>query len=321
MKNKTKSLRRPIIMYSITEDCQMLCKHCYNESGGRNNFAPTKEELIRNTRRLSKLAGAINFTGGEPFLRPELPELLALSYSSGVDNIVTTNGICLTEKNAPRLLDKIQENVYMIEVGMMGATPETNDYVRGKGHFDIAIKSLDLMARYNFASGIKIALDKHNIDEIEAFANLALEHKVSQILYGQLLVVGRASNNMGNLGLNLEDINRIEDKLKCITEKHWGSIKITQHCTLSGLCSDPGHLYTITAKGGVTPCLMRQDLARGDINKVDINILFREIDQLRGKIQVHSSVRDIKETAQKETRHTPEEIRQVHLTSHSVLVR
>lgn len=289
--SKTKKLKRPIVMYSITEGCNMGCKHCYNESG--KGYTPTSEELFRNTRELSKIAGAVNFTGGEPFLVPKLPELLALSNSLGVDNILTTNGLRFMEKDAPELLDKIQNDVYMLKIGMMGANPETNDYIRGKGHFDVAMKSLDLMSNYDFVSCMKISLDKHNMREIEDFAKIAEKYNVEQLVFGQLIDIGRASKYLTDLFMDLDDIKKVSEDLEKLREKY-SDIKISRHCTLSGLCQEPGHFYTVTAKGKVSPCLMREDLAIGNINTDNLESLFKNVDDIRNHVKTHSSVKDIK---------------------------
>ena len=48
-KTKLKSLKTPIVMYNVTEDCQLRCKHCYNESGGHKFYTPewnNKDMLI-----------------------------------------------------------------------------------------------------------------------------------------------------------------------------------------------------------------------------------------------------------------------------------
>ncbi len=290
MPKKTKSLKRPIVMFSITEDCQMRCRHCYNESG--KGYTPSDGQLLKDTGRLSRYAGALNFTGGEPFLVQILPKLLALSSSNGADNIITTNGLRFMEKDAPNLLEGIEGDVYMLKIGMMGATPGTNDYIRGRGHFDVAIRSLDLMAGYDFVSCMKISLDKHNMHEIEDMVRLAQEHNVGQIVFGQLVQIGRAARCLDGLVPDLDDTSRISDEIKRARELYGDSVKISRHCTLSGLCSEPGHFYTVTARGGLSPCLMREDLAIGNIADGNLGDLFRRVDELRGVVKTHPSVKD-----------------------------
>jgi len=287
---ETKKLRRPIVMLNVTEDCQLRCKHCYNTSGGQKRATPT--DLQERTVKVARAAGAINFTGGEPFLVPELPELLKISHAHGVDNIITSNGLLVDEA----LLDQIEPYVYMLKLGMMGATPATNDFIRGRGHFKTATKALDLMAGYDFVSCMKVSLDRHNMDEIEAFCQVALDHGVDQLVFGQLVSQGRASKLLNNLMLTRGDLQHVQDELIRVKEKYWGQIKVAKHCTLSGLCEEPGHFYTVTASGGMSPCLMREDLANGNITTGDARQMMAQVDACRG--HNHSSVKDLKDKPQ-----------------------
>ncbi|MBT5022516.1 radical SAM protein [Candidatus Woesearchaeota archaeon] len=293
---KLKKLKRPIVMYSITEECQLRCKHCYNESGESvKNCDPSTEELFRVTENLAKVAGAINFTGGEPFLRKELPDLLELSAEYGVDNIVTSNGLRLMETDAHQLLERIEPNLYMFKVGVMGATPKTNDYIRGKGQFETAMKALDLMANYDFVSCMKISLDKHNKHELEDFVKLAIEHRADEIVFGQLVEIGRASKFLSDLVLSVDELHRANDDIYQLREKYKGVVKLARHCTISGLCQDEGHFYTVNSRGGMSPCLMREDLAIGDVAKMDSqNILYlmESIDKSRKVVKTHNSIKD-----------------------------
>ena len=283
---ETKKLRRPIVMLNVTEDCQLRCKHCYNTSGGLKHATPA--DLQERTVKVARAAGAINFTGGEPFLVPELPELLKISHAHGVDNIITSNGLLVDEA----LLDQITPHVYMLKIGMMGATPTTNDFIRGRGHFKTAIKALDLMAGYDFVSCMKVSLDRHNMDEIEAFCQVALEHGVDQLVFGQLVNQGRASKMLQDLLLTHLDLQQVQEELTRVKEKYWGQLKIAKHCTLSGLCEEAGHFYTVTSTGAMAPCLMREDLAGGNIATVDVKEMMAMVDFF-GRGRHHSSVKDL----------------------------
>jgi MoaA/NifB/PqqE/SkfB family radical SAM enzyme len=292
LKKKFKLLKGPMVMVGVTEDCNRRCKHCYNESGG-GKYSPSSDELAGNVEKIAQVAGAMNFTGGEPFLRSDLPELLALSHSRGVDNIVTTNGDRFMGKDGPALLDRIQEHVYMMKIGMMGATPATNDYVRGSGHFEVAMRGFDLMAKYNLVTCAKISLAKHNIHEINALAEMAVRHNIDVLVLGQLINIGNASKYMSDLALSQDDLRMAYDNIKQVAEKYAGFVKISPHCTISGACSDHGKFYTVTAHGSVTPCLMREDLAIGNVAQEDVADLFKKVDVLRKTVKTHPSVRDL----------------------------
>jgi MoaA/NifB/PqqE/SkfB family radical SAM enzyme len=248
--------------------------------------------LILTTNEIAKKAGAINFTGGEPFLVPQLPSLLKISTHYGVDNIITSNGLTLNVQGAHNILDAIQDDLYMLKVGMMGARAETNDLIRGSGNFDVCTKALDVMSGHDFVSCIKVSLTQHNMYEVDKFCELALKHNADQIVFGQLVSVGRAKSRLKNFMLSQDDMRRVNDAITTVKEKYWGAIKIARHCTLSGLCQESGHFYTVTPRGAVSPCLMREDLAIGSIFDDDI---LSKVDMLRNKVKTHQSVKDLQE--------------------------
>lgn len=282
-----KKLKRPIVMLNVTERCQLRCRHCYNNSGV--GCESSTEELQGLVDKVSAAAGTINFTGGEPLLRPELPKLLARTASKGIDNIVTTNGLLLDE----HWLEQAEGNLYMLKIGMMGATSETNDYIRGKGHFDVAMRTLELMRSYDVISCMKISLDKHNYSEMEQMVQLAVEKGVRQIVFGQLVGMGRAAKQLAELVFGYDELQDVQERIEQLRESYGSAVKIAPHCTLSGLCADAGEFYTITAQGKVSPCLMREDLAIGNLYKDGVAEVFRRVDHSRGLVKAHSSWRDV----------------------------
>ncbi|MFH1053741.1 MAG: radical SAM protein [Candidatus Woesearchaeota archaeon] len=296
---QVKTLRRPIVMYTITKSCDMECTYCYNDSGSGSQ-GPSSEDLIENTKKIAEVAGAINFTGGEPFLRPELPELLALSSSMGVDNIVTSNGHVFLGNGGRKVLDQIADHVYIMKIGVAGASPETNDYIRGDGNFDHAIRCLDIMADYPFITCMKAPIDKHNKHELEDFVLLALQHGVDQLVFGQLIEIGRASEYLRDLVMNPDEMQYVKDELLRLKQAYAGGVKVSRHCTLSGLCQEPGHFYSVTTDGGMSPCLMREDLAIGNVQTGDVRQLFNQVDDLRRYVKTHNSVRDLCEGLRRE---------------------
>ncbi|MBV9081118.1 MAG: GTP 3',8-cyclase MoaA [Acidobacteriaceae bacterium] len=88
---------------SLTDRCNIRCFYCMPEQGGA--FAPISsllsfEKIVRFVRTAAGVGvRKIRLTGGEPLLRPRLPELIAsLSKIQGIDDLaLTTNGVLLGE--------------------------------------------------------------------------------------------------------------------------------------------------------------------------------------------------------------------------------
>ncbi|MBI5075995.1 MAG: radical SAM protein [Nitrospirae bacterium] len=83
-------------MHFVTERCNARCGHCFLDF---SNACPQDKELsIDEIRRMTRTMGSclynVNLTGGEPFLREDLFEIVAayLNNTSARSIIITTNG-------------------------------------------------------------------------------------------------------------------------------------------------------------------------------------------------------------------------------------
>ncbi len=113
----TDSLGRPIrdLRISVIDRCNFRCVYCMPREtfGANHQFLPSKKILsydeIETIARQFVALGVkkIRLTGGEPLVRPKLPELVSrLAKLPGLDDIsLTTNGSLLTRENAQQLKD------------------------------------------------------------------------------------------------------------------------------------------------------------------------------------------------------------------------
>ena len=93
------------VRVSLTDRCNFDCVYCHNEGLGdtRGPTAPRDEEL--HTDRVVRFltvarefgVEAVKFTGGEPMLREDLPEIVART-PAGMEPSMTTNGTFLPER-------------------------------------------------------------------------------------------------------------------------------------------------------------------------------------------------------------------------------
>ena len=89
--------------------CNLQCGHCYIESSPRNDALVylNRLEVRRYLEEISALGlgtEEIGFTGGEPFMNPDLLAMLADSLARGYRVLVLTNAMRPMMKAAPELL-------------------------------------------------------------------------------------------------------------------------------------------------------------------------------------------------------------------------
>ncbi|HET9233344.1 MAG TPA: radical SAM protein [Candidatus Eisenbacteria bacterium] len=126
--------------------CNLECKHCLVDSSPRNNTMP----FLDRTTVQSYLAEAesmgvkeIYFTGGEPFLHPELAALIEDALAVAPTTALT-NGTLITEAIAGTLRKLSDNSKYSLEIRVSMDHPEAseNDRVRGPGSHAKALRAV-----------------------------------------------------------------------------------------------------------------------------------------------------------------------------------
>jgi MoaA/NifB/PqqE/SkfB family radical SAM enzyme len=153
----------PIIIWSITNRCNLHCQGCYNQSF--YPYAPGRELSTERLWRLVEEAKDLGVSffvvaGGEPFLRPELLEITQ-AYPQMIF-LVFTNGSLIDEPVLARL--EQQRNLVPL-VSLDGDEKET-DARRGPGTAAGLKQLMDKMKRRSIFFGSSLTLTRHNFDTL-----------------------------------------------------------------------------------------------------------------------------------------------------------
>ena len=126
--------------------CNLECIHCLNASGPKDPWLPpldaeTVSRTIREAEALS--VKEIYFTGGEPFLHPEILTLLGEALEVAPTTVLT-NGTRISEAVADALAEVAARTPYSLEirVSLDDVDPEANDRVRGQGAWEKAVAAI-----------------------------------------------------------------------------------------------------------------------------------------------------------------------------------
>jgi MoaA/NifB/PqqE/SkfB family radical SAM enzyme len=136
------------LTFSVTAACQSLCKTCNIGSVYLANPALAKRNLtLEEVEKVFRSLGPVyffNISGGEPFMRPDLPEIVRLACIHLKPKLIhiPTNGIGtrFIEKTTRRILAYMDEysprSVPITIKPSIDGVGEVHDYVRGyKGNF------------------------------------------------------------------------------------------------------------------------------------------------------------------------------------------
>ncbi len=156
--------------------CNLACAHCLVSSGPGETPGLPGTELSRIIREAAEL-GVERFymTGGEPFLRADLEELVRLvTETLGSDLILLTNGTLFGGPRGAALRDFSRERV-KFQVSVDGSRPETNDRIRGAGTFERALDGVKILSDLGFDVSLSTVVTRQNLRELPELTRLAAE--------------------------------------------------------------------------------------------------------------------------------------------------
>jgi mycofactocin radical SAM maturase len=166
-------LDAPICLtWELTYACNLACAHCLSSSGRRDPQELTTaqcEAVIDELQRMQVFY--VNIGGGEPTIRADFWHLLEYAVSHQVGVKFSTNGVRITPERA----DFLASTDYVdVQVSLDGATAEVNDYVRGAGSYELAIRALGNLAEAGFRDAkLSVVVTRHNVGQLDSFKALA----------------------------------------------------------------------------------------------------------------------------------------------------
>jgi MoaA/NifB/PqqE/SkfB family radical SAM enzyme len=229
----------------ITGRCNCHCQHCYGSFPKEGMLA--KRTVMQIVGEAREHFDCIIFSGGEPFLHPDLIELTHFAQDFVV--FITTSGYSLKREQ----IEGLPGNVVLV-FGIDGIG-EVHDYYRGvEGAFEMLLTSLDL-ARQR-PKEVIATLWKGIIPQVDEIIALA-ERYEALLHFNALIPVGRASTNREIL-LSREESEMIHEKLNELRLKRGAFLitdlyKITEK-DLQGIDLFCKGRYSINPSGDVRPC-------------------------------------------------------------------
>ena len=215
MKQEIKSnLGHRIVIWDITSQCNLRCRHCYNADkyfNNKQNFEELSTIDAKNAIDILKHNDIkhIHLLGGEPLVRQDIFYLIDYIRSKNINVSLTTNATLLTKEICFNL---IKYNVNPLFVSLDGVNKETSDFIRGKGSYDFVLKNINLLRNEikKHKSSIEIIISftatNHNKFEISLLPNFCVNLGIKQINLSCLCEAGNSCNKKNYLQYEIPNI-------------------------------------------------------------------------------------------------------------------
>lgn len=177
----------------ITGCCNMKCAHC-RATMEKKIYMPLDkiDKILQFSARNMGEEFNLTLSGGEPFLHPDLLEIVHRGIDIGCSEIViTTNGSLISE-DFVRKLNEFSENKVTIQVSLDSVVPEKHDTFRGyTGAYKSAIRGLEIIKRFDRVnSSIRMTIKKETREEMEEMILLAIANGCIRIGIGNVIPAG-----------------------------------------------------------------------------------------------------------------------------------
>jgi len=180
--------------------CNIACRHCFVSAGPKSDsLAIMTREQVEAALEEAAALGARDayFTGGEPFLHPEIRHLVDFALRR-MPLTILTNALPIDEDLARWIAGRFTASRYSLDlrVSLDGTTAERNDRVRGRGVFEGVVGALGRLARAGVSPVVTVVEHEEALKAAEARAafteflrGLGLPHP--RVKFLPLLRIGR----------------------------------------------------------------------------------------------------------------------------------
>ena len=275
---------RLLLQFHITGRCNLQCKHCYRTDGNveKLSFDDIKNVIEQykllcqkyNEEHKIKRKGHINITGGEPFIRNDIKEILQYLgenqkyFSFGI----LSNGSFITDEIIAILKDV---NISFVQLSIDG-DKKTHDSLRVLFDYDRVFKTAELLEKNGIKVYISFTANKSNYKMLPKVANECYKKHITKLWSDRLVPIGNGKE-LDELKITKELMPKY---IKALKKARGNPIKrllhphtsITMNRALQFInssgeiysCSAGNTLITVDEFGRVMPC-RRMPIYCGDI--------------------------------------------------------
>lgn len=266
---------RLLLQFHITGNCNLNCKHCYRTEGNveKLSFNDIKKVIEQfksllkryNKNNHIKRRGHINLTGGEPFYRKDIKEIIKLlgENKKYFSFAFLSNGSFLNQET----INILKENdVAFIQLSIDG-DKKTHDYLRAPNDYTRVFKTAKLLEKNGIKVHISFTANKNNFKFLPIVAKECYKCHITKLWSDRLVPIGNGKE-IESLTITKELLPQYIKVLKKISSSpiHRSLHSHTEISTNRALqfinnpkakiysCSAGSSLITVDEFGQIMPC-------------------------------------------------------------------
>lgn len=278
-------LKAPInVHWELTTNCNLSCKHCYQQHDQQKKTQLKKEELLYIAKNMID-AGVfqVTLTGGEPFLVDSLEELIKLFNENGIRPHITSNGTLLNQK----IISWLKDTSCTLQISLDSHIPSTHNFIRQKNNaFELAECAFNLLKGVNIPTSLAFCANKKNYLHLEGLILFAIKVGIRIVMVGEIISIFGPTDQTNSLAFNTQEyeiyinsVTELRDKYKSqieiIVNSEWAFLYSNKidHSPCTALDRDMAILHD----GKVSPCpfIRNKNYAIGDMLSDDLQTIWK----------------------------------------------
>jgi len=279
----------------ITNFCNLRCAYCshFLSPGDVGEDIPL-ETWLRFFEELGRCAVmSVCLSGGEPFFRPDLREIIRGIIANRMRFAVLSNGTLIDHDMAAFLADT--GHCDYVQVSIDGSVDTTHDAFRGEGNFVKAICGVRTLQEHGISAAVRVTVHRKNVHELDDIVRFLLEDlNLPSFSTNSACHMGLCRKNAELTQLNVAERVMAMEKLLTLNEKYGGRINATAGPLADGIiwgemeqarqekrgpmegrgsltgCNGTSKNIAVRADGMIVPCLQLGHMTLGRINEDDL---------------------------------------------------
>lgn len=291
---------RLLLQFHITGQCNLRCKHCYRAEGdveplSLENVLDVLEQFkdLRteyNRRHGIRRKGHINLTGGEPFFRKDICDILRYlkenkeHFTFGI----LSNGSFITEEIIGLLLES---EISFIQLSLDGDRA-THDSLRATGDYDRVLTTAERLEKRGIRTYISFTANKENYRHLPHVAKECRRRGITKLWSDRLVPIG-GGKELKALAITDTELPDYINQLKkargsaltrlcfprsCVTLNRALQFQGSPGAIYS--CSAGSSLITVDEFGNVMPC-RRMPIPCGNVLETPLKEIYFSHDVFR----------------------------------------
>lgn len=182
-----------IAQWDVNDECNLNCKHCrVLEKNSKDGQLSLKQSKALLSELYYCGITKLNLSGGEPFLRKDIFDIL--DYAKKFEDIVITTNCTLLDKEKCAKLSQYPNVRLSISLDGM---EEIHDEFRGKkGTFQKVIKTFPLLKENGIRFSIRFTLSKDTIKDAKKVLKLVAENGAEEFNTRRVILTGNAHKEL-----------------------------------------------------------------------------------------------------------------------------